>query len=67
MSQKAKCGKISAVKDGWVICPVCGRGKLIPVEPESVIRNVSFKCKRCGCISKVHIEAQEPASHETSA
>ena len=48
MSQEAKCGKISAVRDGWVICPVCGRGKLIPVEPESVIRNVSFKCKRCG-------------------
>ena len=67
MSQEAKCGKISTVRDGWVICPVCGRGKLHPVGPESVIRKTEFKCKRCGCTSEVNYEAPEPASHETSA
>lgn len=55
------------VADGWVICPVCGKGKLLKVSPETVVRKLECKCKLCGRISEVNIEAPEPASEETSA
>ena len=60
------CGTIT-VRDGWVICPICGKGKLVPVKTGTVIRKVDQKCKRCSCITEVNYEAPEPASKETSA
>ncbi|ARE59811.1 hypothetical protein ADH75_13015 [Flavonifractor plautii] len=59
-------GKL-VVKDGWVICPVCGKGKLLMTRPDTVVRNLPRKCKRCGQETLVNIEAPEPASSETSA
>ena len=55
------------VKDGWVICPVCGKGKLLKLRPDTTTRNLPCKCKRCGQESLVNIDAPEPASKETSA
>lgn len=54
-------------KDGWVICPVCGKGKILKVNPDTTVHNLPRPCKRCGQISIVNIEAPEPASSETSA
>ena len=55
------------VKDGWVICPVCAKGKILKVRPDSSVRNLPRKCKRCGQETIVNIEAPEPASEVTSA
>lgn len=55
------------IKDGWVMCPVCGKGKILKVNPDTTVHNLPRPCKRCGQISIVNIEAPEPASTETSA
>ena len=55
------------VRNGWVICPVCGKGKLLKVNPDSAARHLPCKCKLCGRESEVNIEAPEPATEESSA
>ncbi len=55
------------VKDGWVICPVCGKGKLLKTLPDTTAHHLPSKCKRCGQVTIVNIEAPEPESSETSA
>ena len=55
------------IKNGWVMCPVCGKGKILKINPDTTVRNLPRPCKRCGQISIVNIEAPEPASTETSA
>nr|DAG13194.1 MAG TPA: cysteine-rich protein [Caudoviricetes sp.] len=50
-----------------MICPVCGKGKLLKLLPTSIVRNLPSKCKRCGQETIVNIEAPEPVSKETSA
>ncbi len=49
------------------MCPVCGKGKLIKLLPTTTVHDLPCKCKKCGQISKIHIEAPEPESKETSA
>lgn len=66
MSNATTCGKIN-VKDGWVICPRCEKGKILKVRPDSAVKHLDCKCKLCGKISEVNIPAPEPASDETSA
>lgn len=56
-----------AVRAGWVLCPVCGRGKLLKLRPDTAVRNLPVKCKRCGQETVVNIKAPEPASQGTSA
>ena len=50
-----------------MLCPVCGKGKLLKIRPDTTAQNLPRKCKRCGQESIVNIEAPEPVSHETSA
>ena len=59
-------GKIT-VRDGWVICPACTKGKLLKVNQDTTVHNLPCKCKRCTAETVVNIEAPEPASTETSA
>jgi len=66
LQNEKSCGKLS-VKDGWVICPVCGKGKLQKILPSTTAKNLPRKCKRCGQETLVNIEAPEPASKVTSA
>ncbi len=66
LQKQTETGKL-VVKDGWVICPVCGKGKLLKIRPDTTTRNLPCKCKRCGQESLVNIDAPEPASQETSA
>jgi len=61
-----RCGKLR-VRDGWVLCPVCGRGKLLKLLPTTSVHDLPRKCKRCGQETIVNIEAPEPASTVTSA
>lgn len=55
------------VKDGWVYCPICGKGKLLKIQSDTAVRNLPRKCKRCGQESIVNIPAPEPESTATSA
>lgn len=57
MTAWTDCGKI-VIRDGWVICPTCGRGKLQPVLPTTTARDLPRKCKRCGVISKINIDIE---------
>lgn len=66
MQTHRKSAKLTVV-DGWVICPVCGKGKILKLRPDSIVRKLDCKCKKCGRISEVNINAPEPASEETSA
>lgn len=66
LQSEPQCGKL-VVKDGWVICPICGKGKLLKTLTTSTARNLPCKCKRCGQETIVNIEAPEPESDETSA
>lgn len=55
------------IKDGWAMCPVCRKGKLLKILPNTIVQNLPCKCKRCGQETIVNIEAPEPTSTETSA
>ncbi|WP_298030259.1 cysteine-rich KTR domain-containing protein [uncultured Dysosmobacter sp.] len=55
------------IKNGWVLCPVCGKGKILKVNPDTTAHHLPRLCKRCGQETIVNIEAPEPASKETSA
>jgi len=55
------------IRNEWVICPVCGKGKLLKVRPDTFVANLPRKCKRCGFESLVNIKAPEPVSRATSA
>lgn len=56
-----------AVKNGWVICPVCGKGKILKINPDTTIHRLPRVCKICRQETIVNIEAPEPASKVTSA
>lgn len=60
-----QCGKL-IVKNGWAMCPVCGR-KFLKVLPSTCALHLPVKCKHCKQETIVNIEAPEPASRETSA
>ena len=57
--------KIKAV-NGWAMCPICRKGKLLKLLPETKVRALPCKCKLCGQTTIVNIEP-EPESKETSA
>ena len=40
-------GRIISVHEGWAICPDCGRGRLMPIHPETRGRMIPAYCKRC--------------------
>lgn len=66
MKRTPETGKL-VIKNGWVFCPICTKGKLLLIRPDTTVRNLPRKCKLCGQETIVNIEAPEPASKETSA
>lgn len=65
MPNEGKCDKI-AIENGWAMCPICRKGKLLKLLPETKVRALPCKCKLCGQTTIVNIEP-EPESKETSA
>lgn len=49
------CGKL-VVKDGWLMCPVCGRGKVLRIQADTAARALPVYCRRCGQESIVNID-----------
>jgi uncharacterized Zn finger protein (UPF0148 family) len=50
------CGKLT-VKDGWVMCPVCGRGKVLKVREDTEVKNLEVCCKLCRRKSVLNIKS----------
>ena len=48
-------GKLG-LKDGWLICPACQRGKVLKVRSDTRAENLVVHCKKCGRESVVDIE-----------
>lgn len=46
---------IIQVKDGWLICPRCGRCNVLRLRPDTLARNLIVYCKRCHAESVVDI------------
>lgn len=44
------------VKDGWLICPRCGRGKVLKLNPGTRAKDLTVFCKVCGQESIVNID-----------
>lgn len=40
-------GRMLEVRGGWVICPACGRGRVLPLHPRTRGEMIPFYCKRC--------------------
>lgn len=55
MQSKEKCGKLT-VKDGWLLCPVCGKHKVLRLTPGTTAKDLPVYCKRCGQESIVNID-----------
>ena len=43
-------------KDGWLLCPRCGRGKVLRLNSETRARSLTVYCKLCGKESIVNID-----------
>ncbi len=44
------------VKDGWLLCPRCHRGKVLKLNPGTRARDLTVFCKVCGKESVVNID-----------
>lgn len=48
LQSERECGKILTVKDGWLVCPGCGRNrKVIRVRPETTAQQLQVFCRMC--------------------
>ncbi len=54
-----------AVKNGWLLCPKCGRGKVLRLNPETRATSLTVYCKFCGQETIVNID--ECLSHSACA
>ena len=55
LQTKRNDGKLST-KDGWLLCPRCGRGKVLRLRPETRARSLPVYCKVCRTESVVNID-----------
>ena len=65
MQVTQKDGKLCAVRNGWLLCPACGRSRVLRVYPETRGETISVYCKKCGRESLVNIV--ESQSHESQS
>ena len=45
------------IRDGWIVCPVCGKKKVQRIEADTRVKNLPVYCARCRCESIVDILA----------
>ena len=46
MQKQTETGKL-VVKDGWVICPICGNKRWFRIGPETEARGLPVYCRDC--------------------
>ena len=56
LQDQRECGKLT-VKDGWLMCPVCRKGKVLKVREDTEVKNLEVRCKLCGQKTLVNIES----------
>lgn len=56
LQDQGKRGKLT-VSDGWLMCPVCRKGKILKVRDDTEVKNLEVCCKRCGQKTIVNIES----------
>lgn len=56
LQELEKRGKLT-VKDGWLICPMCRKGKVLKVREDTEVKNLEVHCKLCGRTAIVNIES----------
>ena len=56
LQDRRECGKLT-VKDGWLMCPVCRKGKVLKVREDTEVKNLEVRCKLCGQKTLVNIES----------
>lgn len=56
LQDNGKRGKLT-VKDGWLLCPVCQKGKVLKVREDTEVRNLEVSCKLCRQKSIVNIKS----------
>ena len=56
MQESGKRGTLT-VKDGWLICPRCRKGKVLKVREDTEVKNLEVHCKLCGHIDIVNIKS----------
>ena len=56
LQNQEKRGKL-AVKDGWLLCPNCRKGKVLKVREDTEVKNLEVHCKLCGRKTIVNIES----------
>lgn len=55
LQTEVKTAKLNA-KNGWLLCPRCGRGKVLRLNPDTRARSLTVYCKICGKESIVNID-----------
>lgn len=55
MQSKRNDGRL-VTKDGWLMCPRCGRGKVLRLNPKTRATALTVYCKVCGRESTVNID-----------
>ena len=55
LQTEAKTAKLDT-KNGWLLCPRCGRGKVLRLNLETRARSLTVYCKVCGKESIVNID-----------
>lgn len=66
LQSQEKCGKL-VVKNGWLMCPVCGRHRVLRLEPGTDAKQLPVYCKRCGRESIVNIDLRLSQSHKVTS
>lgn len=46
MTVESEAGRLRT-KGNWVLCPVCRRGKLLKLQPETRAKNLAVFCRVC--------------------
>ena len=44
------------IKDGWLMCPSCGKHRVLRVYPDTRAKCLQVYCKRCGQENIVNID-----------
>ena len=55
LPEKLNCGKL-IVRDGWLMCPSCGKQRVLRIYPETRAKCLQVYCKRFGHEHIVNID-----------
>lgn len=53
--QVVQCCKTARVSRSWLMCPACGRGKVLKLLPDTECKNLIVFCRRCKTETTINI------------